>query len=235
MDRWKYFAITHHDHVICNPTSSPKLEEMLELVALSQDARVLDIACGKGEFLIRLIERYVCSGVGVDLSPYFVGEARRRAVQRLSHTSIDLQEIDGAQFDGEPESFDLTICLGASWIWNGHQGTLRALMQWTKPEGLIVVGEPFWQRDPDDAYLAAGSLLRGTFGTHFQNVQTGLELGLTLLYTIVSNGDEWDHYESLQWRAAESWADLNTNDPDRDIVLMRCRDATRWMPGRKSA
>jgi hypothetical protein len=105
-------------------------------------------------------------------------------------------------------------------------------MRWARPGGLVLVGEPFWQHDPDEAYLAADGLSRDSFATHFQNVQTGLKLGLTLLYTMVSNGDDWDHYESLQWRAAETWAKQSPDDPDRDALITRSRHARdtylRW-------
>ena len=45
---------------------------------LPTTARVVDIACGKGEFLIRLVEAYGVRGVGVDLSPFFIADAARR-------------------------------------------------------------------------------------------------------------------------------------------------------------
>jgi SAM-dependent methyltransferase len=236
VDRWKYFDITHRDHVVCNPTSMSKLQEMIELFTLSDGARVLDIACGKAELLLRLVDRYRCSAVGVDLSPYFIQEARERATERAPNAKIDFQEIDGANYDGSPESFDLVICLGASWIWQGHVGTLKALARWTKPGGEILVGEPFWSQEPEEAYLKAEEVHRDTFGTHFQNVQTGIDIGLTPLYSMVSNGDDWDRYEALQWRAAEIWATANPHDPDRDALLERCRRSRdtylRW--GRKT-
>lgn len=232
MDRWKYFDITHRDHLICNPTSGAKLNEMIDLLTLQNQAAVLDIGCGKGEFLTRLAERYACSGVGVDLSPYFIREAMERAASRVPSAHLAFQEIDGAKYEGRPDAFDLVICLGASWIWNGHRGTLTALTRWSKPGGQILVGEPFWQREPDAEYLKAAEVSQGTFGTHFQNVQTGIELGLTLLHTMVSNGDDWDRYEGLQWRAAEEWVRANPADQDRNSVLERtgrARDAyLRW-------
>jgi SAM-dependent methyltransferase len=127
MDRWKYFDITHRDHVLCNPTSLAKLQEIIEILALPDGTRVLDIACGKAESLVRLVERYGCSAVGVDASPYFIREARERAAGRASNAGIDFHEVDGAKYDGSPESFDVVMCLGASWIWQGHLGTLKAL------------------------------------------------------------------------------------------------------------
>jgi SAM-dependent methyltransferase len=231
MDRWKYYDITHRDHVVCNPTSVEKLDELIALLDLKKRARVLDIACGKAELLIRIIERYGCSGVGVDLSPYFIASAREKAKARVGRSQtrgrkgarLELIEGDGAAYDGESGSFDLVMCLGASWIWGGHRNTLAALMRWTKPYGLVLVGEPFWAKEPDADYLKAIEVTREMFGTHEANVRTGIELKLAPLYTMVSSGDDWDRYEGLQWRASERWAAAHPDDPDREAVLKECR------------
>ena len=58
MDTWKSYDITHREHVICNPTSEEKLGRLVELLRLPVDGRVVDIACGKGEFLSRLTQAY---------------------------------------------------------------------------------------------------------------------------------------------------------------------------------
>jgi hypothetical protein len=47
---------THREHVVCNPTSEEKLTRLVELLRLPAGARVVDIACGKGEFLIRFVK-----------------------------------------------------------------------------------------------------------------------------------------------------------------------------------
>lgn len=54
MDTWKFYDITHREHVVCNPTSTDKLARLVGLLRLPAEACVVDIACGKGEFLIRL-------------------------------------------------------------------------------------------------------------------------------------------------------------------------------------
>ncbi|MCH7679915.1 methyltransferase domain-containing protein [candidate division KSB1 bacterium] len=78
MDTWKYNGITHRDHLVCNPTSEARLDELVGLLPLKPGARVLDIACGKAELLLRIAVHHGASGIGVDISPYEVGEARRR-------------------------------------------------------------------------------------------------------------------------------------------------------------
>jgi cyclopropane fatty-acyl-phospholipid synthase-like methyltransferase len=76
MDTWKFYDITHREDVICNPTSEEKLARLVELLRLPADARVVDIACGKGEFLIRLTEAYGVRGMGIDISPFHKGIGR---------------------------------------------------------------------------------------------------------------------------------------------------------------
>jgi SAM-dependent methyltransferase len=223
MNRWKYFAIGHEHHSVCNPLSEAKLDELIALLQLPDPSRVLDIACGKAEFLVRSAVRWRCSGVGVDLSPYFVAEARSRVSLAGLEPAIEIIEANGSDYDGVPASFDAVACLGASWIWGGLEGTLRALTAWTKPGGVVVVGEPFWRATPSPDHLAASELTPSSFGTHLGNVETGLALGLGLLHTIVSSPDDWDRYVGHQWFAAEQYATRNPGDPDVPELMARTR------------
>ena len=117
MDTWKFYDIIHRPHVVCNPTSEEKLARLVDLVQLPKAARVVDIACGKGEFLIRLAEAYGVHGVGVDISPFFIAEAERRRRTRAPQAEITFTHMDGADFKPDkPNSFTLASCIGASWI-----------------------------------------------------------------------------------------------------------------------
>jgi hypothetical protein len=100
------------------------------------------------------------------------------------------------------------------------------------PESWIVVGEPYWRHEPEREYLEAIEVTRSDFGTHYQNIETGRELGLEAVYTLVSSQDDWDRYEGLQWFAAETWASDHRDDPDVETVLKRVRESKtaylRW-------
>ena len=220
MDIRKFYSVTHAYHVVCNPMSTAKLDELIGLLSLNPGATVLDIACGKGEMLTRLAERYDVSGVGVDISPYFVEDAKQKLQERVPVAQIEILNMDGADYSPD-QLFDLAMCIGASWIYQGHRGTLRALRAMTKPGGLVLVGEPFWLKKPDEAYLAAENHTRDMFGTHYENVLVGEDEGLFPLYTMVSNQDDWDRYETLQWYAVERYVRDNPNDPDVSEILVR--------------
>src|SRR4030065_2170054 len=120
MDMLKFYDITHRQHVICNPTSEEKLDRLVKLLRRPDGARVVDIACGKGEFLIRLAEAYGVSGMGVDLSPFVVAEAESRLRARAPTAQIEYLQMNGADFQpDEPHSFALASCIGASWVFGG--------------------------------------------------------------------------------------------------------------------
>jgi len=229
MDEWKFYDATHRYHEVCNPTSRAKLDELVELLRLNQGSTVLDIACGKGEMLTSLAERYEISGVGVDMSPYFVADAEQKLRERVPSAQVQILNMDGADYSPD-QLFDLAMCIGASWVYKGHRGTLSALKAMTKPDALILVGEPFWVKEPDDAYLVAENLTRDMFGTHYENVLVGEDEGLSPLYTMVSNQDDWDRYETLQWYAAEKYARDNPDDPDASEILARvARGRTNYL------
>jgi SAM-dependent methyltransferase len=223
MDTWKFYGITHADHVFCNPLGGDRVDELIGLLALPARARVAEAACGKGELLVRLAERYQVTGVGVDVSPWEAPVARARIVDRAPGSGLEIVQADAAIYAFEPASADLAICLGASWIWGGHRQTLAALARVARPGGLVLVGEPYRRREPDPEYLAAVGLQREDVGTHAGNVAAGTGLGLAFLYAMPSREDEWDRYEMLQVRAAEGYALDHADDPDVPELLERMR------------
>ena len=165
MDSWKFYDITHREHVVCNPTSEEKLTRLVDLLRLPTDAQVVDIACGKGEFLIRLAEAYGVRGVGIDISPFFVADAKSRLETRTSAAGITFTQMNGADFKpDEPHQFDLASCIGASWVFGGHADTLETLIRMVKPGGWVIVGEPYWLQEPSEDYLEASGVAREDFG-----------------------------------------------------------------------
>ena len=233
MDTWKFYDITHREHAVCNPTSEEKLARLVELLRLPTGAQVVDIACGKGEFLIRLAEVYGARGTGIDLSPFFITEAERRLTARVASAGITFTQMDGSDFKlDEPHSLDMASCIGASWVFGGHAGTLDALAGMVKPGGWVVVGEPFWQQEASEEYLAAAGVAREDIGSHSSNAESGEHRGLDLVHTIVSSRDDWDRYEGLQWYATYEYARDHSDDPDLAEVVERVSTARaaylRW-------
>ncbi|HEY7467733.1 MAG TPA: methyltransferase domain-containing protein [Dehalococcoidia bacterium] len=218
MDRLRFFSIIGRYKTIDNPISVAKADLVIEALRLNPASRVLDIACGKAEMLCRIAARYGASCAGVDLSPHFCAEARRKADSRGLSDLVTVEEISGDAFTAPEATFDVTMCIGAEWVFGGWTRTLTQLQRWAKPGATVVAGTPYWISPPPASYLEATGLSSDSFLTHAENVGAGESLGLNLLFAVVSNQDDWDNYVGLSWRAAYDFVRDNPNDGDRGEI-----------------
>jgi hypothetical protein len=89
------------------------------------------------------------------------------------------------------------------------------------PGSWVVTGEPYWLQEPCEEYLEVLGLPKEALGTHIGNVEAGEERGLDLVHTLVSNSDDWDRYEGLQWSASDEYARSHPEDPDLPELMRR--------------
>jgi len=171
--------------------------------------------------LIRLVEQYRVSAVGVDRSPPFLAEARQQAETRIASTSIALHEQDAADFTGG--AFDAALCIGAADAYGSYASCLRRLSERVRPRGYLLLGHPYWKRQPNPGYLEALGASATDYTDHAGNVAAGVEAQLVPLYSATSSDDEWDHYEGLYLRAVERYLRDHPADPDYDEMRQRIR------------
>lgn len=219
----KFTTLAHRDHTILNPISDAKIDRLLALLDLPAGARVVDVGCGKAEVLVRLIERFGCSAVGVDTNPHFLAEARARAFDQGVAGQLELVEGDVTKTKLATETFDAALCVGATHAYGGLAPALKALCALVKPGGRIVVGEGLWRQKPDMNYLKALGAKATDYTDHAGNVEAGLAEKLTFLYAVVADHDDFDHYEGLYNRAVESWCLENPRDLDLAATRTRIR------------
>jgi SAM-dependent methyltransferase len=211
-----FFAVAELDHALQNPTSAEKIQLLGERLRLRPESRVLDLACGKAGPALLLASTFGCRVVGVERAPEFAAEARRRVAEAGLDERIEIVEGDAEAYSFEPEAFDAALCLGASFVWHGLEGTLAALMPAVRPGGHVVVGEPFWNVWP----LPEGIDDEGHVPLR-ETVARIEDAGLALVTMIASSLDDWDTYESLHWRALEDWLAANPGDPDAAAIRQR--------------
>jgi len=102
MEPGKSLDITHLENVCCNAKSVEKFLELIVPLWLEPEDCVLEIATGKGEFVIPLVERYEVKGMGIDKLPYRISYAGKEHQQRMPDARVSFAEIDGA--DDEPKA-----------------------------------------------------------------------------------------------------------------------------------
>jgi SAM-dependent methyltransferase len=81
------------------PTPMSVVDAMLDMAQVSRADIVYDLGCGDGRIVVRAAERFGCRGVGVDLNPERVVEARENA-RKAGVTALTRFEIgDVFEFD----------------------------------------------------------------------------------------------------------------------------------------
>lgn len=84
------------------PTPIAVVDAMLDLAKVAREDTVYDLGCGDGRIVIRAASRFGCRGVGVDLNPERVSEARANAT-RENVTPLTRFEVgDVFSFDFSP-------------------------------------------------------------------------------------------------------------------------------------
>ena len=128
--------------------SSPR--DMVKLVqqhgVLSQDNRVLDLACGKGAVGIALAKALGCTVQGVDLLPAFIDEARRKAKTHGVEALCTFQVGDIQVSVTQEKDYDLVILGAVGDVLGNPEETLRSLGRTILPRGHVLLddgyGEP---------------------------------------------------------------------------------------------
>lgn len=223
-----FYAIAERDHDIQNPTSAEKIRVMGEWLRLGPESHVLDVACGKCGPALVLASSIGCRITGVERDSGFVATARERVADAGLGELIEVVESDGREFPLEPESWDVALCLGATFVWDDLDGTLSALVPAVRPGGHVVVGEPYWRRAAPVGMDTRGYVSLSETAAKVERHSVSL-IGL-----ISSSTDDWDRYESLHWRALEDWLAENDDDEIRAAYeehkrqYLARRDAFGW-------
>ena len=216
--RADYFVIAESEHELQNPISREKLLELGERLRLGPGSTVLDVASGRGGPAVALAEAFGCRVHGIELRTDFHAVALERAAAAGLEETVTFELADAAEVELPPDTYDVALCLGASFVWGGLAGTLDALEPVVRPDGHVVVGEPYWRRLP----LPLDYADRDAPYTTLEGTVDVFESGaLRTVAVIASSEDDWDRYETLHWRAVGEWLDANPDHEDAPEVRRR--------------
>ncbi|MGK2849517.1 MAG: methyltransferase domain-containing protein [Candidatus Limnocylindrales bacterium] len=208
------------------PISGERLEALVERCDLRVGDHVLEVGCGKGDLLVRLLRRWPgATAEGFDRNPWFLADARAAAaaagedvVRRVSFIETDLA---GALIADRGAA--MSIAFGATGVYQGDQAaTVRGSAAATRSGGTVLFGDGLWIREPLASGLAA-------FGMAHDELAEGVDgfaalargAGLEVIEVEVVSDAEWDAYEAAYATAIASWAGANAEDPEREAFVAR--------------
>ncbi len=213
MDLPRSFTIRESGHRIHNPLTSRKLADLGEALNPAPGTRVLDLACGSGELLCTWARDHGTTGTGVDISTVFLAKARARANELGVADQVAFIHGDASDHVAA-EPVDIGACVGATWIGGGVAGTVDLLRRGLRPGGMMLIGEPYWRRQPPDQVTVEAC--HATSEDDFRGLPELLEqfgeLGCDVVEMVVADQDSWDRYVAAQWLNTRRWLDANPDD-----------------------
>lgn len=216
MDLAREYTIRESGHRIHNPLTSQKLATLGEALSPPPGTRLLDLACGSGELLCTWARDHHVTGTGVDISTVFLAAARARAIELDVAEQVRFSHGDASDHVAD-EPVDIGSCVGATWIGGGVAGTVDLLRRSLRPGGTMLIGEPFWRREPPDQATVDGCDAIGgdTFLVLPDLLAQFGELGCDVVEMVLADQDSWDRYVAAQWLTTRRWLDAH---PDDDLA-----------------
>jgi SAM-dependent methyltransferase len=221
MDRQRLSHLAHENHPVACPFSDATVDDLVSRLLIPRTASILDIGCGRGEWLVRVLERHPhAKAVGVDSSE----PALESAGQRARDSGVEDRSVlilgDAAEhLANSGTEKDLIICAGSDHALGGAGEAWKRLRSHLVPGGVLLFAQAFWVKGPTPAALQV-------LGANLNELPVGVaglvdevvERGMTPLHVVVSSEREWDDYE---WHWISALEEHARSQPDDDAEQLR--------------
>jgi SAM-dependent methyltransferase len=222
-DRQRLTLIGHGIMPWWNPVSEAAVDRLGAELDLAPGRRVLDVGCGRGGMLIRLLEASGAAGAGVDANAAAIARARASATARLApgQSEFHAEPFDPARFAAA--TFDAALCVGSTHAMGGLWRALTILGSLTSPAGRLLIGEGFWRQEPAAAYLEhiGGTPDEMTSLAGTAAVMRSAGFGVARIEE--TTDAEWDRYERGYLANVEAHAAAHPDDPEALAMRVHVR------------
>jgi SAM-dependent methyltransferase len=194
MDR-RLSSIAHSHHPIAAPVLGVNVNRLLRRAGRQPAARILDLGCGEGAWALQALAHYPDGHAdGVDIDRYALERAATAATDRGLADRLTLHERDARTYvpDGD---YDLVLCVGSTHAFGGFAETLELAGRHVHPDGVLLVGECFWEVPPPPGTPAALGVKAEDYTDLAGLVDTAEQAGWAPVYAHISDTAEWDDYE----------------------------------------
>ena len=112
----------------------------LSSVRIKEDNQILDIGCGGGANIARLLQRTPKGKVqGVDYSPVSVAKSKKVNAKAIAEGRCQVQEANVAQLPFEENTFDLITAFETIYFWPDIEHCFNEVKRALKPGGQFVI------------------------------------------------------------------------------------------------
>ena len=144
-------AVLRDPDVIFVPTPQSVVDAMLKLARVTKDDVVYDLGCGDGRIPIWAAKKYGARGLGVDIDPVRISEAKANAKKDAVEHLVEFRLQDALKTDVSNATVVTTFLLSASNL------RLRPILTKQLKPGARVVTNTFsmgdWQAAKTDTFV----------------------------------------------------------------------------------
>jgi cyclopropane fatty-acyl-phospholipid synthase-like methyltransferase len=212
----RFFDIASADQPIDVPLTEAQILRLGEMCGVTTRTRVLDLACGKGEVLVQWAKAFDLQGTGVDESETNIDRAQHRANELEVWSQLHFVVADVLQYPQAFHQYNIVSLLGATGTGISLTELVNVMREALKDEagGLLLVGEDFWQKEPDSEVLAALDVERDWIPTLASLARGFTAAGVELRDMLIAAPEDRDRFNGQQWRACLNWLDEHPDDDD---------------------
>jgi SAM-dependent methyltransferase len=140
------------------PTPQDVVERMLELASVGKDDVVYDLGSGDGRLVITAAKKYGAKGVGVDIDPERVSEAKANAEKAGVSSLVEFRQQDALTVDVSPATVVTLYLLSSSNM------KLRPILTKQLKAGSRIVSHQFsmgdWQPAKNETFTDSNGATR---------------------------------------------------------------------------
>jgi SAM-dependent methyltransferase len=216
------------------PLSAERANRLTRDLAAVRPATVLDLGCGWGELLLRIVAACPdARGVGVDTHQPDLVRGRGNAAARGLAGRVSFIEGPAAE---NLRPADVVINVGAHQAFGGVVEALHALHGAVRPGGRVLFGAEFWEYPPAPAQLA--NMWPGISADDCTSLaelaDQAVAVGFRPLRIETATRSEWEEFESGLAADLEEWLLTHADHPEADKMRTRL-DSQRsiWLRGHR--
>jgi cyclopropane fatty-acyl-phospholipid synthase-like methyltransferase len=117
---------------------------------LNEASKILDLGCGKGAVLIKMVKEFGCKGHGIDALPEFIEEAKIYASKKKVADKCEFEVGDIRRMVNQLQGYDIVILGSIGPVFGDIEVTLLKVQSCLNDQGFVIL---------DDGYLSAKSNL----------------------------------------------------------------------------
>jgi len=115
--------------------------ELGQKIGITNDSKVLDVACGVGTTAIFLAKNFGCNVTGIDLGTKNVDEAIQNATKQGTISHMEFKVSDAEKIDFQDESFDHVLCECSLCLFPDKKRTSSEIYRVTRKGGRIGISD----------------------------------------------------------------------------------------------